>query len=122
MTNSENIVDTFKIIDKTIGVSPQSCHRILKVSINLKVGESEVIDPDHVNFNSIGAMKKLYFEHISASCEKLQKIDYCALQQIYLNAKKEILGTFIVRGKYRNLSPERSTRKIQKSSGRNAFS
>ena len=103
MTNSENIVATFKIIDKIIGVSPQSCHRILKVSINLKVGESEVIDPDHVNFNSIGAMKKLYIEHILASCEKLQKtgyfLDYCALQQIYLNAKKEILGTFIVRKK-----------------------
>ena len=82
----------------------------VKVSINLKLGAYDVIDPDHINFNSIGAMKSLCCEKILASFEKLEKtgcfLDYCLLQRIYFNAKKEILGKFIPWEKTRNLSQD----------------
>ena len=36
LTNSEKFVDSFHVVKKNIGVSPQSCHRLLKIIIKLK--------------------------------------------------------------------------------------
>ena len=35
LTNSSDFVENFKIMPKNIGVSPQSCHKVLKLSIKL---------------------------------------------------------------------------------------
>ena len=66
--------------------------------------------PRSCKFKSIRAMKSLYCEQILASFEKLEKtgcfLDYCSLQRIYFNSKKEILGKFIPWEKTRNLSQD----------------
>ena len=33
LTNADKMVKSFQVVDKNIGVSPQSCHKILKMSI-----------------------------------------------------------------------------------------
>ena len=41
LTNCENLVDSFEIIQKNVGVSPQTCHKILQMSLLLSVNVSK---------------------------------------------------------------------------------
>ena len=99
LTNSEKLVDTFEILQKTIGVSPQSCHKILRMSILLSVPIIGDGCPDRVNFNSIRSKKSLYLSHILASLENFHRlkigVDYNIVQRIYGRAKNDVLGNFV---------------------------
>ena len=97
LANSEEVVEKFEIIKKNLGVSPQTCHKVLKICISVNFNDPVIIRPNRLNFNSIGS-RKVYFSKILASFEILTKtpylLSYKSVEGIYTNAKKQILGKF----------------------------
>ena len=61
LTDSEELVNKFEILQQNFGVNPQSCHKVLKISIGLRCEVTPTIPPDRLNFNSIGGKSVLYF-------------------------------------------------------------
>ena len=93
LTNSEYLVKSFQILKNIIGVSPQTSHKELQLSISLKFKEYVNITPDRVNFNSIGSKKSLYFRNIIASFEKVKKLSTNSINyeivKIYIRVQKK---------------------------------
>ena len=110
LTNSDNLVENFEIMPNNIGVSPQSCHKVLKLSLKFNFKEPVIICPDRVNFNLLGSKESYYFLYILARFEELEYshllVNYNLVQNIYIDAKKIILGKFTSKAKKRKQSPE----------------
>ena len=64
MTNSDHLVENFEIIPTNFGVSPQTCHKVLELSIKLGYKEPVKICADRVNFNTMGSKEFYYFSDI----------------------------------------------------------
>ena len=110
LTNSEDIVKNFEIIPENIGVSSQSCHKVLKLSLKVCFKEPVKIYPDRVNFNLMGSKENYYFHYVLARFQELEYshllVDYKLVQNIYNDAKIKILGKFTSKARKRKLSPE----------------
>ena len=95
---------------ENIGVSPQSCHKVLKLSLKVCFKEPVKIYPDRVNFNLMGSKENYYFHYVLARFQELEYshllVDYKLVQNIYNDAKMEILGKFTSKARKRKLSPE----------------
>ena len=96
-------------MDKNIGVSSQSCHKVLKISMRLEFKVLPTITPDIENFNAV-AQKRYYFEYILARLNELQQacsiLNYNSIEEIYFDAKKLILGIFSSKQKLKIISPD----------------
>ena len=94
MTNAVNTVLKFQILPLTIGVTPQTCHKVIELS--LKIVPKPVVDtiPQVKSFNFPGNKQDVYMNCILCKFMDLSPIsppeDYNHIMNIFQTTKRNI--------------------------------
>ena len=104
LTNNLAIVQSFKILPNIMGVNPQTCHRVLQLSVQFLKNRGDTTETEQLGFtkfrfcnnNSLFKIRDLVSERIR-DLVQLRPDDnsiyqYCVLKRMYEFAKTKFLG------------------------------
>ena len=98
LTNSLPTVSNFKVLALNMGVSPQTCHKVLELSIKLTFDPITDRIPPYQIYNRPGNRHDEYLSSILCKFLDLSQIfspyHYHGIQNLFSDAKNQILGYY----------------------------
>ena len=98
ITNSLRTVSNFKVLPFNMGVSPQTCHKTIELSIKLALNPIKDKIPPYQIFNSPGNRHEEYLSNILCKFLDLSEISspdrYHNIQSLFLDSKDNVLGYY----------------------------
>ena len=98
ITNSLQTVSNFKVLRLNMGVTSQTCHKALELSIKLALKPVKNQIPPYQIFNSPGNRHEKYLSSILCKFLDLTQISipdhYHNIQSLFIDVKHEVLGYY----------------------------
>ena len=98
ITNSLQTVSNFKVLRLNMGVTSQTCHKALELSIKLALKPVKNKIPPYQIFNSPGNRHKKYLSSILCKFLDLTQISipdhYHNIQSLFIDVKHQVLGFY----------------------------
>ena len=98
ITDSPGTVLSFKVLQLNMGVTSQTCHKVLELSIKLALNPIKSKIPPYQIFNSPGNRHEDYLSNILCKFLDLPQISspdyYHGIQSLFIDAKNNVLGYY----------------------------